>query len=187
MLTLSELCRIGTDIAYNHGKIQEVSSWKKEFSKHGQAWLTDSAVRHIVKIYPYDVAHNIDTTGDGEPDEGSLRGSSETVAERIRQEIQSKVMNAGIEVLDAKITYLAYATEIASVMLQRQQASAVVDARAMIVDGAVSIVDMALHKLEDQEVVKLDDEQKTMLASNLMVVLCGNRDVQPMVNSGSSK
>lgn len=148
---------------------------------------TDSALRHIVKIYPYDVAHNIDTTGDGEPDEGSLRGSSETVAERIRQEIQSKVMNAGIEVLDAKITYLAYATEIASVMLQRQQASAVVDARAMIVDGAVSIVDMALHKLEDQEVVKLDDEQKAMLASNLMVVLCGNRDVQPMVNSGSSK
>lgn len=95
----------------------------------------DSALRNIVRIYPYDVAANVDTTGDGQADEGSLRGSAEVVAERIKQEIQSKVSDAGLEILDARITYLAYAPEIASVMLQRQQASAIIDARKMIVDG----------------------------------------------------
>ena len=97
----------------------------------------DSALRNIVRVYPYDVAPNVDTTGDGVADEGSLRGSSEVVAARIRDEIQSRVNEAGIEIIEARITYLAYAPEIAAVMLQRQQASAIIDARKMIVDGAV--------------------------------------------------
>lgn len=145
----------------------------------------DSAVRNIVRIYPYDVAPGIDTTGDGEPDEGSLRGSSALVAERIRKEIQDKVEDAGIEVLEARITYLAYAQEIAAVMLQRQQASAIIDARKMIVDGAVGMVEMALEKLNENDVVHLDEERKAAMVSNLLVVLCGSKDAQPIVNSGS--
>lgn len=145
----------------------------------------DAALRNIVRLYPYDVAQNVDTTGDGEPDEGSLRGSSEIVAERIRNEIQSKVECAGLEIVEARITYLAYAQEIAAVMLQRQQASAIIDARKMIVDGAVGMVEMALHKLNDGGLVRLDDERKAAMVSNLLVVLCGNKDAQPIVNSGS--
>lgn len=145
----------------------------------------DSALRNIVRIYPYDVAANVDTTGDGQADEGSLRGSAEVVAERIRQEIQGKVGDAGLEIIDARITYLAYAPEIASVMLQRQQASAIIDARKMIVDGAVGMVEMALERLNEKQVVTLDEERKAAMVSNLLVVLCGNRDAQPIVNSGS--
>ena len=145
----------------------------------------DSALRNIVRIYPYDVAPGIDTTGDGQADEGSLRGSSETVAQRIRDEIQSKVADAGLEVIEARITYLAYAPEIAAVMLQRQQASAIIDARKMIVDGAVGMVEMALERLEESGSVQLDEERKAAMVSNLLVVLCGNRDAQPIVNSGS--
>ena len=111
----------------------------------------DSALRNVVRIYPYDVAPNVDTTGDGVADEGSLRGSS----------------------------------EIAAVMLQRQQASAIIDARKMIVDGAVGMVEMALERLNENKVVELDDERKAAMVSNLLVVLCGNRDAQPIVNSGS--
>ena len=145
----------------------------------------DTALRNIVRIYPYDVAPNVDTTGDGIADEGSLRGSSEVVAARIRDEIQKRVEEAGIEVIEARITYLAYAPEIAAVMLQRQQASAVVDARKMIVDGAVGMVEMALDRLNEKGVVELDEERKAAMVSNLLVVLCGNRDAQPVVNSGS--
>ncbi|HZJ57917.1 MAG TPA: SPFH domain-containing protein [Clostridia bacterium] len=145
----------------------------------------DSAVRSIVRIYPYDVAKGIDTTGDGEPDEGSLRGSSAVVAERIRKEIHDKVQDSGLEILEARITYLAYAPEIAAVMLQRQQASAIIDARKMIVDGAVGMVEMALDKLNENDVVKLDEERKAAMVSNLLVVLCGSKDAQPIVNSGS--
>ena len=145
----------------------------------------DSALRNIVRIYPYDVAPGIDTTGDGQADEGSLRGSSETVAQRIRDEIQSKVADAGLEVIEARITYLAYAPEIAAVMLQRQQASAIIDARKMIVDGAVGMVEMALERLNQSGMVELDEERKAAMVSNLLVVLCGNRDAQPVVNSGS--
>lgn len=145
----------------------------------------DSALRNIVRIYPYDVAPGIDTTGDGIADEGSLRGSSEVVAQRIKDEIQSKVNEAGLEILEARITYLAYAPEIAAVMLQRQQASAVVDARAMIVDGAVGMVKMALEKLDEDGIVDLDEERKAAMVSNLLVVLCGSHDAQPIVNSGS--
>ena len=145
----------------------------------------DTALRNIVRIYPYDVAPNVDTTGDGIADEGSLRGSSEIVAARIRDEIQQRVDGAGLEIIEARITYLAYAPEIAAVMLQRQQASAVVDARKMIVDGAVGMVEMALERLNENGVVELDEERKAAMVSNLLVVLCGNRDAQPVVNSGS--
>ncbi len=145
----------------------------------------DSALRNIVRIYPYDVAPNVDTTGDGLADEGSLRGSSEVVASRIRSEIQERVKDAGIEVIEARITYLAYAPEIAAVMLQRQQASAIIDARKMIVDGAVGMVEMALERLNESGMVQLDEERKAAMVSNLLVVLCGNHDAQPVVNSGS--
>ena len=145
----------------------------------------DSAVREIVKIYPYDVAPDIDTTGDGFADEGSLRGSSEVVVKRIRDELQKRVENAGLEIIEARITYLAYAPEIASVMLQRQQASAIVDARKMIVDGAVGMVEMALDRLSSGGMVTLDEERKAAMVSNLLVVLCGNHDAQPIVNTGS--
>ncbi len=145
----------------------------------------DSALRDIVRVYPYDVAQGVDTTGDGVADEGSLRGSSEVVAARIRDEIGQKVTDAGLEIIEARITYLAYAPEIAAAMLQRQQASAVVDARKLIVDGAVGMVEMALERLNENHTVELDEERKAAMVSNLLVVLCGNRDAQPVVNSGS--
>ena len=145
----------------------------------------DSALREIVRIYPYDVAPGVDTTGDGIADEGSLRGSSELVASRIKDEIQRKVTEAGLEILEARITYLAYAPEIAAVMLQRQQASAIIDARKMIVDGAVGMVEMALDRLAENNTVELDEERKAAMVSNLLVVLCGSKDAQPIVNSGS--
>ena len=145
----------------------------------------DSALRNIVRLYPYDVAPGIDTTGDGQADEGSLRGSSEVVAARIRDEIQSKVTEAGLEILEARITYLAYASEIAAVMLQRQQASAIIDARKMIVEGAVGTVEMALARLNEGGMVELDEERKAAMVSNLLVVLCGTHDAQPIVNTGT--
>lgn len=145
----------------------------------------DGALRNIVRLYPYDAAPGIDTTGDGRADEGSLRGSSEIVAKRIREEIQSKIADAGLEIIEARITYLAYAPEIAAVMLQRQQASAIIDARKMIVDGAVGMVEMALEQLSEKQVVELDEERKAAMVSNLLVVLCGNHDAQPIINSGS--
>ncbi|MBO5788960.1 MAG: SPFH domain-containing protein [Clostridia bacterium] len=144
----------------------------------------DSALRNIVRVYPYDVAPNVDTTGDGVADEGSLRGSSEVVCNRIREEIQSRVDQAGIEVIEARITYLAYAPEIAAVMLQRQQASAIIDARKMIVDGAVGMVEMALERLEQNQVVTFDATSRANLVSNLLVVLCGNKDAQPVIHTG---
>ncbi len=145
----------------------------------------DSALRNIVRIYPYDVAPGVDTTGDGLEDDGSLRGSSDVVACRIRDEIQTRVQDAGIEIIEARITYLAYAPEIAAVMLQRQQASAIIDARKMIVDGAVGMVEMALERLNHNGLVELDEERKAAMVSNLLVVLCGNHDAQPIVNTGS--
>lgn len=145
----------------------------------------DSALRNIVRLYPYDVAPGVDTTGDGVADEGSLRGSSEIVAARIRDEIQERVNEAGIEIVEARITYLAYAPEIAAVMLQRQQASAIIDARKMIVDGAIGMVELALERLSENEVVELDEERKAAMVSNLLVVLCGNHDAQPIVNTGT--
>ena len=137
----------------------------------------DSALRNIVRLYPYDVAHD--------DNEKSLRGSSQEIAEKLKQEIQSKVEIAGLEIVEARITHLAYAPEIAAVMLQRQQASAIIDARQMIVEGAVGMVEMALSKLSENNVVQLDEERKAAMVSNLLVVLCGNKEAQPVVNSGS--
>ncbi len=145
----------------------------------------DSALRNIVQIYPYDAAPGVDTTGDGVADDGSLRGSTEVVVARIKEEIHSRVEEAGLEIVDARITYLAYAPEIAAVMLQRQQASAIVDARKLIVDGAVGMVEMALDRLNEKQIVDLDEERKAAMVSNLLVVLCGSKDAQPIVNSGS--
>lgn len=140
----------------------------------------DSALRNIVRLYPYDVADSADDAG-----EKSLRGSSQEIAANLREAIQEKVDMAGLEVTEARITHLAYAPEIAAAMLQRQQAAAVVDARQLIVEGAVGMVEMALERLGEHGVVELDEERKAAMVSNLMVVLCGNRDAQPVVNSGS--
>ena len=137
----------------------------------------DSALRDIVRLYPYDSAAS--------DNEKSLRGSSMEVAERLKNEIQSKVGIAGLEIVEARITHLSYAEEIAAVMLQRQQASAIIDARQMIVEGAVGMVEMALEKLGAKDIVHLDEERKAAMVSNLLVVLCGNKDAQPVVNSGS--
>jgi regulator of protease activity HflC (stomatin/prohibitin superfamily) len=138
---------------------------------------SDSALRNIVRLYPYDVG--------GDDNEKTIRGSSQEIADKIKEEIQSKVEIAGLEVLEARITHLSYAPEIAAAMLQRQQASAIIDARQMIVEGAVGMVEMALSKLSEREVVQLDEERKAAMVSNLLVVLCGNRDAQPVVNSGT--
>jgi len=137
----------------------------------------DSALRNIVRLYPYDAY--------GDDNEKSLRGSSEEVAERLKNELQSKVRVAGLEIIEARITNLSYAQEIAAVMLQRQQASAIIDARQMIVEGAVGMVEMALAKLNENDIVRLDEERKAAMVSNLLVVLCGNKDAQPIVNSGT--
>lgn len=138
---------------------------------------SDSAIRQVARQYPYDVS----TGGD----EKSLRGSAQEVAAVLKTELQSRVDMAGLEIIEARINNLAYAPEIASAMLQRQQASAIIAARQKIVDGAVSMVDMALKKLSENNIVELDDERKAAMVSNLLVVLCGNRDAQPIVNSGS--
>lgn len=137
----------------------------------------DSAIRQVARQYPYDVSDN--------GDEKSLRGSSQEIADVLKAELQERVNTAGIEILDARINNLAYATEIAAAMLQRQQAAAIIAARQKIVDGAVSMVEMALKKLSENNIVELDDERKAAMVSNLLVVLCGNRDAQPIVNSGS--
>jgi len=139
----------------------------------------DAALRNTVRLYPYDAAD------DELKGEKSLRGSSREIAENLRDEIQQKVEVAGLEIVEARITHLAYAPEIAAAMLQRQQASAIVDARQLIVEGAVGMVEMALERLGERDIVVLDDERKAAMVSNLMVVLCGNRDAQPVVNSGS--
>jgi regulator of protease activity HflC (stomatin/prohibitin superfamily) len=138
---------------------------------------SDSALRNVVRLYPYDVF--------GDDNEKTLRASSQEVADRLKQEIQSKADIAGLEIMEAKITHLSYAPEIAAAMLQRQQASAIIDARQMIVEGAVGMVEMALAKLNENNVVHLDEERKAAMVSNLLVVLCGNKDAQPIVNSGS--
>lgn len=137
----------------------------------------DSAIRQVARQYPYDVSEKGDET--------SLRGSSVEVAEELKKELQSRCDMAGIEIMDVRINNLAYAPEIAAAMLQRQQAGAIIAARQKIVDGAVSMVEMALKKLSDNDIVELDDERKAQMVSNLLVVLCGNRDAQPIVNSGS--
>ncbi len=140
----------------------------------------DSSLRNIVRLYPYDI------WGEGaDADELSLRGSSQEVALKLRQELQSKVEDAGLEIVETRITHLAYAPEIAAAMLQRQQASAIIDARKLIVEGAVGMVEMALLKLSQNQIVEMDSERKAAMVSNLLVVLCGSKEAQPVVNSGS--
>ena len=137
----------------------------------------DSALRNIVRSYPYDTPDD--------DSELSLRGSSQVIAEKLKKEIQEKSEIAGLEIIEARITHLAYASEIAAAMLQRQQASAIVDARQKIVEGAVGMVEMALEMLNEKEIVQLDEERKAAMVSNLLVVLCGNQDTQPVVNAGT--
>lgn len=137
----------------------------------------DAVIRDIARKYPYD------TNTDG--DECSLRGSSTEIAHEMQLELMSKVEKIGLNIIDVRIAHLAYAPEIAAAMLQRQQASAIVDARQKIVEGAVGMVEMALKQLSENNIVHLDDERKAAMVSNLLVVLCGNKDAQPIVNSGS--
>ena len=137
----------------------------------------DAIIRNTARMYPYDTSEK--------GDEKSLRGSSQEIAEIMCKELQEKVENAGIKILEVRITHLAYAPEIASAMLQRQQAAAIIDARQKIVEGAVGMVEMALDKLNENDIVELDEERKAAMVSNLLVVLCGNKDAQPIINSGS--
>lgn len=139
----------------------------------------DSTIRNVARLYPYDSEDTEDHR------EKSLRGSSQEIADRLKEELQKRVEIAGIEVEEVRITHLSYAPEIAAAMLQRQQAEAIIAARKKIVEGAVGMVEMALNSLSEKEVVELDDERKAAMVSNLLVVLCGNKDAQPIVNSGS--
>ncbi len=139
----------------------------------------DSATRNIARMYPYDLMD------DNSVGEKTLRGSSQEIADMMQKDLQERVAMAGLEILEVRITNLTYAPEIAAAMLQRQQAEAVVAARKKIVEGAVGMVEMALEQLNQDDVVQLDDERKAAMVSNLLVVLCGSKDAQPVVNSGS--
>ena len=139
---------------------------------------SDSTIRNTARLYPYD------TIGE-ENDEMTLRGSSLEIAESMKAELQEKAGEAGIEIIEVRITHLAYAEEIAAAMLKRQQAAATIAAREKLVEGAVGMVRMALDKLEGDDLIVLDDERKAAMVSNLLVVLCGDKEPQPIVNSGS--
>ncbi len=143
---------------------------------------TDSTVRNVARLYPYDIMDEDDAETAGEK---TLRGSSQEIAGSMKAELQKRVDTAGIVVEEVRITHLAYAEEIAAAMLQRQQAAAIISARQKIVDGAVGMVKMAIDRLGQDEIVVLDEERKAAMVSNLLVVLCGNHDAQPVVNSGS--
>ena len=147
---------------------------------------TDSTIRNMARLYPYDVFDDgLDDEETSGKAEQTLRGSSLEIAEKMKDELAEKVAFAGLVIEEVRITHLAYSEEIAAAMLQRQQASAIIAARAKIVDGAVSMVKMAIDKLNDEDIVNLDEERKAQMVSNLLVVLCGNKDAQPIVNSGS--
>ena len=146
---------------------------------------TDSTIRNMARLYPYDVFDDGLDDDDSAKAEQTLRGSSQEIAEKMQVELAEKVAFAGLVIEEVRITHIAYAEEIAAAMLQRQQASAIIAARAKIVDGAVSMVKMAIDKLNDEDIVNLDEERKAQMVSNLLVVLCGNKDAQPIVNSGS--
>jgi regulator of protease activity HflC (stomatin/prohibitin superfamily) len=140
------------------------------------ATQTETAVRHIAIEYPYD-SHDEDGL--------SLRGNAEEITEKLARELQARVETAGVEIVESRFTHLAYAPEIASAMLQRQQAGAVVAARRQIVDGAVGMVEAALARISEADIVDLDEERKAAMVSNLMVVLCGDRAPQPVLNTGT--
>lgn len=138
----------------------------------------DSTIRNIARLYPYDSMEE-------DSDEKTLRGSSQEIADSMRLELQQRVSEAGLEIQEVRITHLSYAEEIAAAMLQRQQAVAIIAARQKIVEGAVSMVKMAIDQLGEEEIVVLDEERKAAMVSNLLVVLCGNKDAQPIINSGT--
>ena len=139
---------------------------------------SEAAVRHLANCFPYD---NLED----ETAQITLRGGAEQVSLLLEKELNERLDRAGIEVLEARISHLAYAPEIAHTMLQRQQASAIISARRLIVEGAVSMVEMALNKLSEKNIVELDEERKAAMVSNLLVVLCGDRSVNPVVNTGT--
>lgn len=138
---------------------------------------SESAIRHLAGMYPYDITDGVK--------ELSLRGSADEVSEALKKELQERVGKAGVIVEEARLSHLAYAPEIAAAMLQRQQATAIIAARQKIVEGAVGMVEMAINKLGENKVVELDDERKAAMVSNLMVVLCGERSTQPVINTGT--
>jgi len=138
---------------------------------------SESALRHLAGLYPYDVAEDTNSL--------SLRGSSDQVSEALKNELQQRLGKAGVVVEEARISHLAYAPEIAAAMLQRQQASAIIAARQKIVEGAVGMVQMALKMLSENDIVELDEERKAAMVSNLLVVLCGERSTQPIINTGT--
>ena len=173
----------------NPVEIAAVVVWRVEDTAHALFDVEDfehfvkvqseSALRHVATGYNYD------TGEDHDPHEVTLRAGADVVADALRTELQARVQLAGVKVEEAKLTHLAYAPEIAGAMLRRQQAEAVIAARAMIVTGAVSMVEMALRSLSEKNVVELDDERRASMVSNLMVVLCSDRDAQPVVNAGT--
>lgn len=138
---------------------------------------SESALRHLAGLYPYDITDDSQTI--------SLRGSSNEVAEALKSELQERLGKAGVAVEEARLSHLAYAPEIAAAMLQRQQASAIIAARQKIVEGAVGMVEMAINKLSEKQVVELDEERKAAMVSNLLVVLCGEKAAQPVINAGT--
>ena len=140
---------------------------------------SESALRHVATRYDYDEGV------DHKPTDLTLRGGADAVAEALRAEVQLRVEQTGVKIEEAKLTHLAYAPEIAGAMLRRQQAEAIISARSMIVAGAVGMVEMALKSLSEKNVVELDDERRAQMVSNLMVVLCSERDTQPVVNAGT--
>lgn len=142
----------------------------------------DLVIRNVARMYPYDDFNENENQTSGEK---TLRGSSQEIADIMQDELQKRVQNAGLEIIDVRLSNLAYAEEIAAAMLQRQQASAIIAARQKIVEGAVGMVKMALDQLDEDGVVVLDDERKASMVSNLLVVLCGNKDAQPVINNGS--
>ncbi len=145
---------------------------------------TDSTIRNVARLYPYDIIDD-DDEDDTEKGEKTLRGSSSLIAEEMRRELSKRVEDAGLEIIEVRLNQIAYAPEIAAAMLQRQQAIAVIAARRKIVEGAVSMVKMALDELKDEGVVDLDEERKANMVSNLLVVLCSSREASPVLNTGS--
>jgi regulator of protease activity HflC (stomatin/prohibitin superfamily) len=141
---------------------------------------SDAAVRKLASLYPYDNFED-----DGQDEEITLRASVNEVSEALEEELSERLKMAGIEVLEARIGYLAYAQEIANAMLKRQQATAIIAARHKIVEGAVSMVEMALEELSKKDIVELDEERKAAMVSNLMVILCSDKDATPVVNTGT--
>jgi regulator of protease activity HflC (stomatin/prohibitin superfamily) len=165
-------------------RVEDTARCSFDVEDFGSYVLTqaEAAVRHLASSYAYD---NLDDAGSAKPAEITLRSGGEQVAMALRQELQERFSLAGIVVVDAKLTHLAYAPEIAGAMLRRQQAQAVIAARSLIVQGAVGMVELALSGLQERGLVELDDERKAAMVTNLLVVLCSDHDAQPVVNTGT--